>query len=81
MVLVMLFPIQNVLYAYISTFPITCAMSNLAVFYCPFISCFHGMLLRYFLNDFDMVPVAPIFIGVTFAVLLLLLLVYQAVYF
>jgi hypothetical protein len=28
--------------------------------------CFDGMLLRYFLNEFEMVPVAPIFIGITF---------------
>jgi hypothetical protein len=29
------------------------------------ISCFPGMLLKYFLKDFEMVPVAPIITGVT----------------
>ena len=28
--------------------------------------CFPGMLLTYFLNDFEIVPVAPIIIGITF---------------
>jgi hypothetical protein len=31
------------------------------------ISCFPGTLLRYFLNNFEMVPVAPIITGITFA--------------
>ena len=35
------------------------AMPKLAVFYFSFISCFAGVLLRHFLNDFDVVPVAP----------------------
>jgi hypothetical protein len=29
-------------------------------------SCFPGMLLRYSVNDSEMVPVAPIFTGITF---------------
>jgi hypothetical protein len=29
----------------------------------PLISCFPGMLLRYFRNDFQMVPVAPVVTG------------------
>jgi hypothetical protein len=29
-------------------------------------SCFPGMLLTYFLNDFEIVPVAPIITGITF---------------
>jgi hypothetical protein len=28
-------------------------------------SCFPGLLLRYFLNDFEMVPVVPIVTGIT----------------
>jgi hypothetical protein len=32
----------------------------MAVFYSSWISCFPGVFLGYFLNDFDMVPVAPI---------------------
>jgi hypothetical protein len=30
------------------------------------ISCFLSMLLMYFLNDFEMVPVAPVIIGIIF---------------
>jgi hypothetical protein len=30
------------------------------------ISCFPGKLLRYFLNDFEMVPSTPIIAGITF---------------
>jgi hypothetical protein len=29
-------------------------------------SCFPGMLLTYFLNDFEIVPGAPIITGITF---------------
>ena len=49
-----------------------CAVPNMAVFFFP------GMLLTYFVNDFEIVPVAPIITGVTFVftfhLLLLLLL-------
>ena len=31
------------------------------------ISCVHGVLFRYCLSDFEMVPVAPIITGITFA--------------
>jgi len=40
---------------------------NIAVCCSSLISCFPSMLLRYFLNDFELVPVAPIISGVTFA--------------
>ena len=36
-------------------------------FFCSLISCFPGMLLRYYLGDFEMVPVAPIIDGITLA--------------
>jgi len=39
-------------------------------FFCFLISCFFGMLLAYYLNDFEMVPAAPIITGI---ILLLLL--------
>jgi len=32
------------------------------------ISCFPGMLLSYYLSDFETVPVAPIITGITFVV-------------
>ena len=38
----------------------------MAVFCISLISCFPGTLLRYFLNDFEMVPVAPTITGITF---------------
>ena len=43
-----------------------CAMPNMAVFWSSLTSCFPGMLLTYFLNDFGIVPVAPIITGITF---------------
>ena len=66
MVHVTLFPVLNILYSYISTFQSTCAVTNMAVFCSFLISCFTGMFFRYFLNYFEMVPVAPIIIGVTY---------------
>jgi len=39
-----------------------CAEFTMAVFCGSLISCFPGMLLRYVLNDSEMVPVAPIII-------------------
>ena len=38
----------------------------MSVFCGSFTSCFPGMLLTYFLNDFEVVPVAPIITGITF---------------
>ena len=38
----------------------------MAVFCSSLTSWFPGMLLRYFLNDFEIVPVAPIITGITF---------------
>jgi len=60
---VMLFLMLNVLYHHISTFRSMCAVPNMAVFCSSLISCFTGMLLRYFLNEFEMVPVGPIVTG------------------
>jgi hypothetical protein len=41
-----------------------------------------GMLLRYYLNDFEMVPAAPIITGITLLLFLLLLLqtVFQRIF-
>jgi len=54
------------LYLYVSTFRSMCAVPNMAVFYSSLTSWFRGMLLTYFLNDYEMVPVAPIITGITF---------------
>jgi len=43
-----------------------CAVHNVAVFCSSLTSCFPGMLLTYFLNDFEIVPVAHIISGITF---------------
>jgi len=74
MVLISLVPVLNLLYFYISTFRSMCAVPNMAVFCISLNSCFPVMLLTYFLNDFEMVPVAPITTGITFVFTLLLLL-------
>ena len=66
MVLISLVPVLNLLYFYTSTFRSMCAVPNMAVFCSSLISCFPDMLLTYFLNDFEIVPVAPIITGITF---------------
>ena len=66
MVLISLVPVLNPLHFYISTFRSMCAVPNMAVFCSSLTSCFPGMLLTYFLNDFEIVPVAPIITGITF---------------
>jgi hypothetical protein len=53
------------LYLYVSTFRSMCAVTNMAVFCSSLTSWFPGMLLTYFLNDFEMVPVAPIITVIT----------------
>ena len=62
----MLFPVKNVLQFYISTFQSKCAVPNVVVFCSSLVSCFPGMLLGYFTNDFQVVPVTPTISGVTF---------------
>ena len=52
MVPISLVPVLNLLYFYISTFRSMCAVPNMAVFWSSLTSCFPGMLLKYFLNDF-----------------------------
>jgi hypothetical protein len=62
----MLFPMINNLYFYISTSYNMCAVPNIAVLCNSFTSCFPGMLARYFLNNSEMISVAPIITGITF---------------
>jgi len=64
---VMLFPPLNVLHCYSSTSSSMCAVHNMAVFCSSFISCFPGMLIGYFLSDFQMVPAVPVVTGITCA--------------
>ena len=65
-VLISLVPMLSLLYFYISIFRSMCAVPNMAVFCSSLTSCFPGMLLTYFLNDFEIVPVALIITGTTF---------------
>jgi len=60
-----LVPVLALLYFYVSTFRSMCAVPNMAVFCISFTLWFPGMLLTYFLNDFEMAPVAPIITGTT----------------
>ena len=55
MVLISLVSVLNLLYFYISTFRSMCAVPNMAVFWSSLTSCFPGMLLTYFLNDFEII--------------------------
>ena len=57
---VTLFATLNLVYFYTSTFHSMCAVPSMAVFCSSLISWFLVTLLRYVLNDFEMVPVAPI---------------------
>ena len=66
MVLTSSVSVLNLLYFYISTFRSMCAVPNIAVFCSSLTPCFPVMLLTYFLNDFEIVPVAPIITGITF---------------
>ena len=66
MVLISLVSVLNLLYFYISTFRSKCAVPNMAVFCSSLTSWFPGMLLTYFLNDLEVVLVAPIITGITF---------------
>jgi len=43
-----------------------CALPGMALVYSSFISCFPAIWLRYFLNDFEMIPFVPVVMGITF---------------
>jgi len=66
MVLISLVSVLNLLYFYFSTFRSTCAVPSMTVFCSSLTSCLPGMLRTYFLNDFEIVPVAPVITGTTF---------------
>ena len=66
MVFISLVSVLNLLYFYTSTFRSMCAVPNMAVFCSSLTSCFPVMLLTYFLNDFEIVPVAAIITGIAF---------------
>jgi hypothetical protein len=55
MVPISLVPALALLYFYVSNFRSMCAVPNMAVFCSSLILWFPGMLLTYFLNDFEIV--------------------------
>jgi hypothetical protein len=73
-----LVPALALLYFYVSSFRSTCAVHNMTVFCSSLMSWCPGMLPTYFLNDFEMVPGAPIITGITLVFALLLLLLFLA---
>jgi len=66
MVHILLVPALTPLYLYVSTFRSTCAVPSMVVFCSSLTSWCPSMLLTYFLNDFQIVPVAPITAGIAF---------------
>ena len=64
-------PVLNLLHFHISTFRSMCAVPNMAVLCSSLTSWIPGTLFRYFLNGFEMIPVAPIITGITFVLFLL----------
>ena len=64
---VMSFPMKNVLSFCVSTFQTMYAAPKMIVFFSSLMSCFPGMLLRYFLDDFEVVSVTHVIPGITFA--------------
>ena len=65
MVLMSLVSVLNLLYFYISNFRSMRAVPNMAVFCSSLTSCFPGMLLTYFLNDFEIIIIIIIIIIIT----------------
>jgi hypothetical protein len=65
MVPLSLVPALVLLYFYVSTYRSMCAVPNTAVFCSSLTSLCPVMLLTCYLNDFEMVAVAPITTGIT----------------
>ena len=65
LVRISLVPALLLMVFYVSTFRRMCTVPNMAVFCSSRTSWLPGMLLTYFLNDFEMVPVAPVITGIT----------------
>jgi hypothetical protein len=70
-----LVPALTLLYFYVSTSRSTCAVPNMVVFCSSLTSWFPGMLLTYFLNYFEMVPVAPIITGITLIIIITIIII------
>jgi hypothetical protein len=70
MVPISLVPVLALIYFYINTFRSMCAVPNMAVFRSSLTSWFPGMVFTYFLNDLEMVPVAPIITGIIIIIII-----------
>jgi len=58
---VMLFPMLNMFCTFTSALAAVSVKCPIWLFFCSFlISCFPGLLLRYCVSDFEVVPAAPI---------------------
>jgi hypothetical protein len=57
--------VKYVLYFDISTFRSMCAVHNMAVYCSYLVLCSAGLLLRFCLSYFEIIPVAPVFTGIT----------------
>ena len=77
MVLISLVSMLNLLYFYISTFRNMCAVPNMAVFWSSLTSCFPGMFLTHFLNDFEIVPVVTIITGIIIIIVIIFCMVFN----
>jgi len=73
LVLISLVPVLNLLYSYISTFRSMCAVPNMTVFWSSLTSCFPGMLLTYFLYDFEIVPVALLLLVIIIIIIIIIM--------
>jgi hypothetical protein len=62
----------NVLYFHVSTFRSMCVIPNVTIFCSSLILCFTVTLLMYFLNDFEMIPVAPVITDITVIVTIII---------
>ena len=69
----MLLPILNVLYFYISTSQSMCAVYMTLL--CSYVMYLLGMLLRYFLNDFEIIAGAPIITDITFVLFIIIIII------
>ena len=69
MMLISVVSVLNLLYFYVSTFRSVCAVPNMAVFWSSLTSCFPGMLLTYFPNDFIIIIIIIIIIVVVAEIL------------
>jgi hypothetical protein len=75
MVPISLIPALALMYFYISTFRSMCAVPNMVVFCSSLTAWFPGMVLTYILNDFEMVPVAPIIAGIIIIIIIIIIAV------